>query len=151
MKTTCIKEDCERHSHISLLPRAFNAFLPRLPREKVASSRMAIHSTLPLLMELRKETKLSSEPGIYVSNTRTAISLPWKGTRMINRAHTHTHTHTQQCSYCGLVEYGDVDTSLLLCAAAVDLMEAMLRSLSTAHQLSATACPTGSPEYCQYG
>ena len=56
-------------------------------------TRMAMHSTLPLLMELRKETKLSSEPGMYVSNTRTAISLPWKGTRMINRAHTHTHNN----------------------------------------------------------
>ena len=32
------KENCERHSHISLLPRAFRAFLPRFPREKVASS-----------------------------------------------------------------------------------------------------------------
>ena len=85
-------------------------------------------------MKLMKETKCSSEPGMYVSNTRDAISLPWEREREVRREerrkevmhykhsppplHTHTHppTHPDRqtvSSHSGLIEHNHVNAPLL--------------------------------------
>ena len=72
---------------------------------------IARQSIRPSERELRKVTIMSSVPGLYVSNTRAAISSPCECVCVC--VCVCVYVEVGLSSHCGLIQHSDVDASLL--------------------------------------